>query len=75
MTANATTVTNAINAMTAQGNTHIDLGLAWGWRMLSPRWQGLWGGEMNTNSLPLAYNTKGMNKAVVLLTDGFNTVG
>ena len=75
MTANATTITSAINSMTAQGDTHIDLGLAWGWRMLSPRWQGLWGGEMNANNLPLAYNTTGMNKAVVLLTDGFNTVG
>ncbi|HUY68204.1 MAG TPA: TadE/TadG family type IV pilus assembly protein, partial [Alphaproteobacteria bacterium] len=65
MTADATTVTNAINAMTAQGDTHIDLGLAWGWRMLSPRWRGLWGGEMNTNNLPLDYHTPGMNKAVV----------
>jgi Flp pilus assembly protein TadG len=75
MTANATTIINAINTMTAQGDTHIDLGLAWGWRMLSPRWRTLWGGEMNANNLPLNYNTQGMNKAVVLLTDGFNTVG
>ncbi len=75
MTATAATVTNAINAMTAQGDTHIDLGLGWGWRMLSPRWQGLWGGEMNANGLPLAYGTAHMNKAVVLLTDGYNTLG
>ncbi|MGE3623835.1 MAG: pilus assembly protein TadG-related protein [Bdellovibrionales bacterium] len=75
MTGNAITITNAINTMTAQGNTHIPLGLAWGWRMLSPRWQGLWGGAMNANGLPLNYHTKSMNKALVLLTDGMNTMG
>ena len=74
MTANQTTILNAINAMQPNGDTLIDLGLAWGWRMLSPRWRGLWGGEMNTNSLPLNYGTPHMNKAVILLTDGYNTI-
>jgi hypothetical protein len=60
--------------MSVGGNTHIDLGMAWGWRMLSPRWRGLWGGEMNTNSLPLDYNSPLMNKAIVLMTDGDNTL-
>jgi len=74
MTNNKTTLLNAINSMVAQGDTLINLGLVWGWRMLSPRWQGLWGGTMNSNGLPLAYGTPGMNKAIVLLTDGENTV-
>jgi Flp pilus assembly protein TadG len=74
MTASQTTILNAINNMQPNGSTLIPLGLAWGWRMLSPRWQGLWGGEMNTNNLPLAYNTPHMNKAVILLTDGYNTM-
>lgn len=74
LTASKNTVVSAINSMTAQGNTHIDLGLAWGWRMLSPSWRSLWGGEMNTNSLPLDYNTPLMNKVVVLMTDGDNTI-
>ena len=74
MTNNATTLLTSINAMTAQGDTLISEGLVWGWRMLSPRWQGQWGGTMNANGLPLAYNTPGMVKAVVLVTDGENTI-
>ncbi len=74
MTASRTTITNAINGMVAGGYTHINIGLAWGWRMISPAWQNLWGGEMNTNSLPLAYNTPLMNKAIILMTDGDNTL-
>jgi hypothetical protein len=74
MTNNATTLLSSINAMTAQGDTLINEGMVWGWRMLSPRWQGQWGGTMNANGLPLAYNTPGMIKAIVLVTDGENTI-
>jgi len=74
MTNNATTLITAINAMTAQGDTEINQGLQWGWNMISPRWAGLWGSTMNANGLPLAYGTPGMNKAVILMTDGFNTI-
>lgn len=74
MTNNKTTLTTAINAMTANGNTHINVGAIWGWQLISPRWRGLWGGVMDTNSLPLNYNTKNMNKAVVIMTDGENTI-
>jgi Flp pilus assembly protein TadG len=74
MTNNKQALLDQITAMKAQGNTVINQGLEWGWNMLSPRWQGLWGGTMNANSLPLAYNTHGMTKVVVLLTDGENTI-
>lgn len=74
MTASKTTILSAISTMTAQGYTHINEGVAWGWRMLSPRWRGLWGGEMDTGSLPLDYNAPLMNKAMVILTDGDNTM-
>ncbi len=74
MTSNKTTILSAINSMVAVGNTHTNLGALWGWNMLSPRWRGLWGGEMDTNSLPLDYGTKHMNKALILLTDGENTM-
>ena len=63
-----------INAMTAAGNTHVNYGADWAWRMLSPKWRGLWGGTMNANDLPLDYGTEKMQKAVVLLTDGQNTM-
>ena len=74
LTASKSTVDAAIDTLTAQGNTHIVTGAVWGWRMLSPDWRGFWGGEMNTNNLPLDYNTPLMNKAVVLMTDGDNTI-
>ncbi|WP_183393957.1 TadE/TadG family type IV pilus assembly protein [Hansschlegelia beijingensis] len=63
------TVSSAINAMTANGNTHINLGAVWGWRVLSPRWRGYWG----SSTLPLDYGTKNMSKAAVIMTDGDNT--
>lgn len=74
MTSSKTTVETAIAAMQARGNTHINLGAVWGWRMLSPLWRGLWGGEMDSNSLPLDYNAPLMNKAVIIMTDGENTM-
>jgi Flp pilus assembly protein TadG len=74
MTADKTTILNGITAMVADGQTHIGLGAVWGWRMLSPRWRNLWGGEMDTNALPLDYNTPKMNKAAIIMTDGDNTM-
>jgi len=74
MTANKTTILSGISSMAARGNTHVGLGAIWGWNMLSPRWRGLWSAEMNTNNLPLDYGTKHMNKALILLTDGENTM-
>lgn len=62
-----------IDSLEAQGNTLVNQGLVWGWRMISPRWRGFWGGTMDANALPLEYNTRHMIKAVVLLTDGENT--
>lgn len=74
MTGNKGTILAGINSMAARGNTHVGLGAIWGWNMLSPRWRGLWGGEMDANALPLDYGTKHMNKAIILLTDGENTM-
>lgn len=74
LTANKTTILNAITALEARGNTHVNLGAIWAWNMLSPRWRGQWGGEMNTDGLPLDYGTKHMNKAAIILTDGDNTM-
>jgi Putative Flp pilus-assembly TadE/G-like len=74
MTNVASTLTTSINAMQPEGNTEINQGLQWGWFMLSPRWRGLWGGTMGANNLPLDYNTRGMIKALVLVTDGENTI-
>lgn len=68
-----TTVEAGIDALVARGFTHVNYGAVWGWRMISPRWRGYWGGTMDTNSLPLNYNAPLMSKAVVIMTDGANT--
>ncbi|HYD66415.1 pilus assembly protein TadG-related protein [Azospirillum sp.] len=71
-----TTVLNAITAMGAfssSSGTMNHVGLVWAWRMLSPRWRGLWGGEMNQEGMPFDYGDPKRSKAVVILTDGDNT--
>lgn len=65
---------DAIDALVARGNTHVSEGAAWGYRLLSPNWRGLWGGAMDTNNLPLNYNSPLMVKAVIIMTDGENTI-
>ena len=53
-----------IQAMVAAGNTHVNVGAAWGWRVISPE-------PPFTEGSP--YQTPGINKAVVIMTDGDNT--
>lgn len=55
----------------SRGGTMGNLGLAWGWRMLSPSWRGMWGGATPA-TLPMDYNTPLMDKVIVMLTDGEN---
>lgn len=73
LTAEKTKVLAAIDEMLPwhRGGTMANLGLVWGWRALSPRWRGLWDGD-TPDELPLDYDTPGMDKVVVLLTDGVN---
>ena len=56
-------VTDAIDAMTAVGDTNIPIGLAWGWNVLSPT--GPFGDGIE-------YGDDEWNKIVVLMTDGQN---
>ncbi len=58
--------------MSAQGYTHANFGMVWGWRMLSPKWRSLWNGDDN-DILPLDYDEPLMNKVAIILTDGVNT--
>jgi hypothetical protein len=70
---NKTTAVNAIAAMGpwSRGGTMGNLGLAWGWRVLSPTWRGQWGSP-SPDTLPMDYNTALIDKVVVMLTDGVN---
>lgn len=61
----------AINSMTAGQCTRINVGLMWGWFTLSPRWQGVW--SAGRSDLPWTPESR-LDKAIVLMTDGENTV-
>ena len=64
---NPTTINNWINALTAAGGTRVDVGTVWAWRLLSPRWRGLW----NSTVLPRD-NGPSVRKIAIILTDGTN---
>ena len=64
LTENWTTLHTKVTNMTPTGYTNINLGLNWGWHVLS--------------STPLftegvAYNTENLTKYIILMTDGNNT--
>jgi Flp pilus assembly protein TadG len=65
--ASKSSVKLAIDALRADGGTRIDTAAGWGWRILSERWQGLWG----TVGLPLN-DDDDPAKAVVIMSDGTN---
>lgn len=83
MTTSKSTAIATIENMSPNGDTMLQLGLAWGWRTLSPSWSGLWGATptftypqtSTTIPLPLPYNTSQMKKVVVFMTDGMNNSG
>lgn len=74
MTSRKQSILASIQQLSPNGFTHIGIGAAWGWRMLSPRWRGQWVGEMSASGLPRDYRARGSRKAVVIMTDGDNTM-
>lgn len=76
MTSNKQTILNKINALVPyrKGGTASSSGVAWGWRMLSPKWRGLWDHELVDGqvALPLDYRTPLMDKVMIIETDGIN---
>ncbi|WP_293901137.1 pilus assembly protein [Phenylobacterium sp.] len=55
----------AINALNADGNTNIPIGMSWGWNTISP---------YGPFSDGVAYGTPKYKKIIVLMTDGENTI-
>lgn len=51
-----------------RGGTMGHIGLAWGWRTLSPRWAGMWG----NHPAPRPHNRSVVEKIAVFMTDGVN---
>ena len=58
------TLINAINSLSASGETYIPAGLLWGWRSLSP----------NAPFSDGAAQTSTLQKSLILMTDGANTL-
>jgi len=58
-------ILDKINEMIANGITHVNTGAIWGWRVLSPS-------QPYTNGT--AYDDPDYNKAIVIMTDGENTI-
>jgi len=73
LVASKATVQAAIDEMApwSFGGTASPVGLVWGWRVLSEKWQGLWGGDTPATS-PLANDEPFMDKVLIVLTDGKN---
>ena len=66
LTSNKTTLTNAIAALDDGGSTAGQIGLAWGWYMISPNFAYMFSGE----GQPLAYDPETLTKVVIFMTDG-----
>jgi Flp pilus assembly protein TadG len=79
LTTDKSVLSAAIDRMSLDGSSIIPVGLLWGWRMLSSAWA-----EVNTpnsgwissdSSLPLPEQTAGLQRVMILLTDGENRAG
>jgi Flp pilus assembly protein TadG len=80
LTQDQTTLTAAINKMTANGSTIIPTGLLWGWRMVSSAWSpqvsASNGWVSSDPNLPRPEaTTPGLQRVVIVLTDGENDPG
>lgn len=65
MTSTRAPLDTRIDELTAQGNTHVNVGAVWGWRLISP-------GEPYTEGA--AYSDEEFSKAVIIMTDGENVI-
>ncbi|MEX2650538.1 MAG: pilus assembly protein [Alphaproteobacteria bacterium] len=65
MTSSKTPLHDRINELTAVGNTHVNIGAVWGWRLLSPA-------EPYTEGV--AYGDTEFGKVAIIMTDGENVI-
>ncbi|WP_159436555.1 pilus assembly protein TadG-related protein [Pseudovibrio sp. Tun.PSC04-5.I4] len=66
LTSDRTKIETSINKLSAGGATAGQIGIAWGWYTISPRWANFW----PSDSKPLPYETNGIRKYAVFMTDG-----
>jgi Flp pilus assembly protein TadG len=71
LTTNRNTLHSRINAYKAEGGTAGQIGVGWGWYMVSPTFASIF----PTESMPDPYGTPNLLKVVIIMTDGeFNAV-
>lgn len=71
LTANAATLTDAIDRFEADGGTGGHIGIQWSWYMLSDKWKNIVG----TSAAAGPYNDKNVAKYAILMTDGEFNLG
>ncbi|MFM1815249.1 MAG: hypothetical protein RLZ98_1944 [Pseudomonadota bacterium] len=72
MTDDKSALKSTIDGYRANGTTAGQLGTAWAWYLLSPRWGGIW----PSDSRPAEYRDGKTIKVAVVMTDGiYNTIG
>jgi Flp pilus assembly protein TadG len=69
LSSNKAALKTSIDSYAVQGSTAGQIGIGWGWYMVSPNFNALW-----PSNGAAAYNTADTLKAVIIMTDGeFNT--
>ena len=69
LSSNKNTLKSAIDGYSVEGSTAGQIGIGWGWYMVSPNFNSLWPSNGASE-----YNTSRTLKAVIIMTDGeFNT--
>ncbi|HWQ85219.1 ubiquitin-activating E1 FCCH domain-containing protein [Brevundimonas sp.] len=69
LSSNKSALKTSIDSYAVEGSTAGQIGIGWGWYMLSPNFNSLW-----PSNGAAAYNTAQTLKAVIIMTDGeFNT--
>lgn len=69
LTKSRSTIDARMDELNHSGNTRVDVGAVWAYRMVSAEWQGLWGDP----DRPVEYDDPDIKKAVIIMTDGENT--
>jgi hypothetical protein len=68
LTSNKSRLTTAIDDLQTGGSTAGQIGIAWGWYMISPNFKSVWDQEEENKAKD--YGTKELVKVAVLMTDG-----
>ncbi|WP_171122744.1 MULTISPECIES: TadE/TadG family type IV pilus assembly protein [unclassified Ruegeria] len=70
---------NRIDALTAKGNTSIDVGMKWGSAMLDPKFKGIIKSLSTEGAVPVKFDDRPLRyeddvlKVIIVMTDGKNT--